>query len=315
MPGATGASGTRRLRALGASVTRHEEGTEQEQQDREADRGGGDVERVEPQVADADIDEVDDVADSEPVGHIPERATQQQPERDRQQRVPSRGVVEPDDRPDDADRDDREEQRLVVEEPEQRAGVLRMDKAHVVADDLDLLAGRQERHEPRLGQLVEDEDRRSDPDEDRPARPSSARGRGGACGHRAQPSLRRAMLTGSASRVTAARCASAGGSPWRSSASVSSATGGRNAATASGRPTTHSSIRSSSSSSASRRSSWIARASSRASPSARRASVRAVSRTITSPSSSATAVPGRGVAWMSTSSAASVLPAMLTAPY
>src|SRR4029079_4204609 len=118
MPGATGASGTRRLRALGASVTRHEEGTEQEQQDREADRGVGDVERVEPQVADTDIDEVDDVADAEPVGHMPEASTQQQLERNREQRVSSRGVVEPDDRANDTDRDDREEQRLIVEEAE-----------------------------------------------------------------------------------------------------------------------------------------------------------------------------------------------------
>ena len=63
------------------------------------------------------------------------------------------------------------------------------------------------------------------------------------------------------------------------------------------------SIRSSSSRSASRRRSWMARASSRASPSARRSGVSSVSRTMTRPSSSATAVPGRGVAWISTSSA------------
>ena len=47
----------------------------------QADRRIGDVERVQPEVADADIDEVDDVADAEPVGHVAERATEQQPER------------------------------------------------------------------------------------------------------------------------------------------------------------------------------------------------------------------------------------------
>ena len=52
-----------------------------------------------------------------------------------------------------------------------------------------------------------------------------------------------------------------------------------------------------------------ARVSSRASPSARRSSVRVVSMTTTMPSSSATAVPGRGVARISTSSAASSWPA------
>ena len=67
-------------------------------------------------------------------------------------------------------------------------------------------------------------------------------------------------------------------------------------------PSTQSSIRSSSSSSASLRRSWIARWSSRASPSARSSGVRVVSMTTTRPSSWATAVPGRGVAWISTSS-------------
>ena len=77
---------------------------------------------------------------------------------------------------------------------------------------------------------------------------------------------------------------------------------------------TQTSIRSSSSSSASRRRSWIARCSSRASPSARSSGVSSVSMTTTSPSSWATAVPGRGVARISTSSGASVTPARVTRP-
>ena len=76
----------------------------------------------------------------------------------------------------------------------------------------------------------------------------------------------------------------------------------------SGRPSNQTSMRSSSSRPASRRRSWMARVSSRASPSASSAGVSAVSSTTTRPSRSATAVPGRGVAWISTSSAARVSP-------
>ena len=70
----------------------------------------------------------------------------------------------------------------------------------------------------------------------------------------------------------------------------------------------HSSIVASSDSSACLRRSWTARVSSRASPSARSSSVSMVSITTTMPSSWATAVPGRGVARISTSSAASSWP-------
>src|SRR4029453_16291384 len=316
MPGATGASGTRRLHGLRPVLVpaRRQERGEQEQEDGEADGRISDVEGIEPEVAQTDIDEVDDVADAEPIGHVAECAAEEEPERDGQQRVPAGTVVEPHDRSHDTDRDDREEQCLVAEQPEERARVLRVDEADIVADDLDALTRGQRRDQPRLRQLVEHEDRHCDTDEDRPAGTAPGRAPGRPRRHGAQPSLRSAIVAAPASSWTMARRASAGMSPSRSSASTSSATCGRYDATDAGSPSTHSSMRSSSSSSASRRSSWIARASSRASPSARSASVSSVSRTITSPSSSATAVPGRGVAWISTSSEASVCPAMLTDP-
>ena len=53
---------------------------------READRRVGDVEGVPAQVADAGIDEVDDVAEPEPVDQVAERPAEQQPERDREVR-------------------------------------------------------------------------------------------------------------------------------------------------------------------------------------------------------------------------------------
>ena len=81
------------------------------------------------------------------------------------------------------------------------------------------------------------------------------------------------------------------------------------------RPSTHSSIRSSSSSPASLRRSWIARwqLAGVALGDAARASARCRC-TTTRPSSWATAVPGRGVAWISTSSGASVTPPSVTEP-
>ena len=99
-----------------------------------------------------EVDEVDDVAEPEPVGQVAERAAEQQPEGDRQERVPTGAAVVPDDRRPTTPRDTIAEQdRLVPEQPEQRAVVLRVDQAHEVADDLDPLARLEDRHQPRLG--------------------------------------------------------------------------------------------------------------------------------------------------------------------
>ena len=92
MPAATGASGIQASpRRLGRSVTaRRRNALTSSSRMASADRGVGDVERVEAQVAEAGVDPVDDVAEAEAVDHVAERATEQQAERDRQQRVPAR---------------------------------------------------------------------------------------------------------------------------------------------------------------------------------------------------------------------------------
>ena len=87
------------------------------------------------------------------------------------------------------------------------------------------------------------------------------------------------------------RARQAAGGPDDPSASVSAATAARCGSSAAGTGSSHRSIRSSSSSPASRRRSWIARWSSRASPSARSSAVSSVSMTTTSPSSCATGGP------------------------
>ena len=78
--------GARRPSRRGLDERRPERGDEQ-QQDRQADRRVGDVERVEAEAADPDVDEVDDVAEPEPIEHVADRAAEQQPERDRQVRA------------------------------------------------------------------------------------------------------------------------------------------------------------------------------------------------------------------------------------
>ena len=126
---------------------------------------------------------------------------------------------------------------------------------------------------------------------------------------------RKARVTVPASTSTVPRAAVSGGiGPSRRSPSVSAATSERCGRTAGSAPSIHRSTRSSRSRPASRRRSWIARWMSRASPSARSSGVSSVSMTTTSPSWWATAVPGRGVAWISTSSAASVTPPRVTDP-
>ena len=100
----------------------------------------GDVERVPAEPADPDVHEVDDVAEAQPVDHVAERAAQQQPEGDREVQAPPGVTVIPDDQGDDAERDQAEQDRLVVEQPEERTRVLAEDEAHVITDDRDDLA-------------------------------------------------------------------------------------------------------------------------------------------------------------------------------
>ena len=138
----------------------------------------------------------------------------------------------------------------------------------------------------------------------RSAVPRRPRARRSSPGHRGPSARRSAMRTSPASRRTTPPTASAGAASRRtSSTSVSTRHAPRDGARRPvARPSTQSTIRSSSSSSASLRRSWTARWSSRASPSATSSGVSVVSMIATRPSSWATAVPGRGVAWISTSS-------------
>jgi hypothetical protein len=77
--------------------------------------------------------------------------------------------VVPGDEPDHADRHEAEQERLILEQPEERAAVAGVHQAHEVADDRQALAlGRQHRDEPGLRDLVEHEDGGGDPEEQRP---------------------------------------------------------------------------------------------------------------------------------------------------
>src|SRR6185503_17493604 len=164
-----------------------------------------------------------------------------------------------------------EEEGRVLEQAEQRPAVMRVDHADEVIDHRQALSlGRDQRYEYGLRELIDDEDGGGQRKEQRPARTVTPR-------RPAHAARRRAIVTVSPpSRVTLDRVAPDGMSPDMSVARVSAATDGRWAATSGGAPTTHSSIRSSSSRPASRRRSCTARAISRASPSARSSGVSAV---------------------------------------
>src|SRR6476661_2759869 len=245
IPGAVAASGIGTLDGTAQQV--RQEGGDDQEQDRARDRGIGDVERVEPQVPESDIDPVDDVAESEAVGHVPQGSAEEQAERDRRERVATGAPVVPDDQRDHADRDEAEQERLVLEQAEQRTRVLRMDDPDEIAEHLAPFARPQDRGEPQLRELIDDDDRRRKADEQRPASPATIR-------RDVHARRRRAIATGPSSRSTEPLVAPAGTLPSPSVASVSARTLGRWRATASGSPTTHSSIRSSSSRPASRRS-------------------------------------------------------------
>ena len=135
--GGDGAVRHRPRRVAVAAQAEHdrEERHQDEQQDRGAHGGVGDVEGPEAEVADAHVDPVDDVAETEPVDQVAERAAEQQPERDREVEAPARPAVVPDDQRHDPERHDPEHERLVAEDPEERPGVLAEDEPQVVAED------------------------------------------------------------------------------------------------------------------------------------------------------------------------------------
>src|SRR5689334_15131800 len=131
-PGATAAS-TIRLALPDPGERRDQRRTDQHH-DRDADRGVGDVEGVPAEVADPDVDEVDDVTEAQPVGHVAERATEQQSERDRQVQAAADLAVVQHDQADHEERHDPEQHGVVPEEPEQRARILAVHEADPVAE-------------------------------------------------------------------------------------------------------------------------------------------------------------------------------------
>src|SRR4029079_19648490 len=149
---------------------RREQACGEEEDAGTADRGVGEVEGVPADAADACIDEVHHVAQPDPIQEVAERPAEQQAQRDRQVRIPARPRVVADDQAHDDQRHERERQRLTLEEAEEAARVLAVDEAQQVVEDPHELAGRQERGQPGLGELVRGEDQRSEPQEPRPHR-------------------------------------------------------------------------------------------------------------------------------------------------
>ena len=110
------------------------------------------------------------VPETKPIGHVAECPAQQQPEGDRQIRVAPRPGVVRHDEPDDDDRDEPEDRRVVAKEPEQSAVVLAVDETERVAHDRHRRPGRKRRRDPRLGELVDHDDEDRQAEEDRPDR-------------------------------------------------------------------------------------------------------------------------------------------------
>src|SRR6266540_845141 len=311
------------------------DGQDDQEEDRRADRRVGDIERVPAPAADAGVHEVHDVAQPQPVDEVADRAADEQAQSQRDEEVLAGPRLVPDDDAQHGQADQREQQGRALEHPEQRTLVVRQGDPDEVARDLHGTADleRAGTHDPCLDELIDDQHRAAEAGKQAPAWPVDRPGLSIAGGRRhglprrlatlrhvvpAYPSSerrRRPTVTGPASRSTVAVVAPGGGevrTTWP--ASVSVATAARCASTPEVSPSTHRVIWSVSRSSASLRRSWIARCSSRASPSARSSGVSRVSMTTTRPSSWATAVPGRGVSWISTSSAARLSPASRTPP-
>ena len=133
--------------------------------------GVRDVERVPAQAADAGIDEVDDVAEPQPVDEVADRAAEQQPEGDRACSAAAgagRGTTTIS--PTTHERHEPEEQRLVAKQAEQRRRVFcewtRRTQSPTTATDS---PGARNDDEPRLGELVHDDDGRREAEERRPS--------------------------------------------------------------------------------------------------------------------------------------------------
>src|SRR5438309_747821 len=124
----------RRLRRRRAVLLVPERGGDEDDPDH--DRRVRDVERPEPDLADADVDEIDDVALRDSIEQVPEGATELHPERRRHERRVARDLaVVVDDREDRDDREHRQERRALGQETERGAGVLRVDDPHVLPND------------------------------------------------------------------------------------------------------------------------------------------------------------------------------------
>ena len=133
------------------------------------DRAVRHVERVEAEVADPGVHEIDHVAIADPVDEIADRAAEQQPQGDRQDHARLRPGVVRDDQADHREGRDRQHDGGALEEAEQPAVVPAVDESQPVADDLDRAAGRHVGDEPCLRQLVDDHDRDGDAEEQSPA--------------------------------------------------------------------------------------------------------------------------------------------------
>ena len=83
------------------------------------------------------VDEVDDVAEPQPVGEVADRPAEEQAQRDRDEEAGPGPRLVPDDEPDDDQADDPEHDRRPLEEAEQRALVVGHRDPHDVAEDRD----------------------------------------------------------------------------------------------------------------------------------------------------------------------------------
>jgi hypothetical protein len=129
----------------------------------DADRHGyrriGDIEDVETPRADADVGEIDDIAEHDPVHEVADGAAEQEPERERHDpAAPARGELEAGEDAGDRDGDDREDDRRPLEQAEQAAPIVDVVDAQPVADDLARRIHRVIRDHVLLEQLVADRD-------------------------------------------------------------------------------------------------------------------------------------------------------------
>ena len=143
--------------------------------DADHDRRVRDVEGPEADVADAHVDEIDDITLADTIQQIAEGATELHPERRRHEPGAARDLtVVIDDREHSEDREHREERGALGQKAECRAGVLRVHDSDVVTEDG---AGRTQGDvlaHPRFGEAIEDEDGGSHARDDEDPRGSHA---------------------------------------------------------------------------------------------------------------------------------------------